>query len=277
MKRYPFGKYLLNIPDDHKIIDIHKVAAFYDRAFGFILEEISKNSSGGVFLDIGGNIGDTAAIFATYASNPIVSVEGSPEFAAYFRSNLHYLGEQVRLIEKFVRTEALAKLKLSYRSLEGTGFLAATESGAIDDDGFVSTADLLNDVGPVSLIKSDTDGMDGFIISDMLDKVPDAPLFFECDTICTIQDAANPWPDVFEKLRDHSIVVFDNNGLPMLVAETNATNILRDLSGYVHLQRGVHPIKIHYLDVWAFPRAWSSTFEKVAGRLRGDMLKPYAF
>ena len=45
----------------------------------------------------------------------------------------------------------------------------------------------------------------------------------------------------------------------------------------IHLQRSVHPTRIHYLDIWAFPPNWKGTFDIVAGRLRGDMLKPYAF
>jgi FkbM family methyltransferase len=277
MKRYPFGKFLLDIPDDHKIISIHQEAVFYDRAFGFILEEISKASPTGVMLDIGGNVGDTAAFIASYVSNPIVSVEGNPDFLAYFKSNLRHLGTQVRLIEKFIRTDALASLKLAYSSLGGTGFLSVNETDALDDTRFISTDDLLKEVGTLSIIKSDTDGMDGFIISDMLAKAPDVPLFFECDTIITLADAANPWPTVFDKLNDYSVVVFDNKGLPMLISETDVAKTLRDLSGYLHLQRSVHPIRVHYLDVWAFPRTWKDTFDIVTRRLRGDMLKPYAF
>lgn len=278
MKRYLFGKFLLYIPDDHKIISIHREAAFYDRAFGLILEEISKASPSGVMLDIGGNIGDTAAFFASYVSNPIVSVEGNPHFTAYFKSNMRHLGKQVRLVEKFIRTDALARLKLAYHGGEGTGVLAVTETGELDDASFMSTDDLLKKVGALSLIKSDTDGMDGFIISDMLAKAPDVPLFFECDTtIALMPGVANPWPGVFDRLNDYSVVVFDNQGLPMFVADKDVAQVLRDLSGYLHLQRCVHPIRIHYLDVWAFPRKWKRTFSAVAKRLRGDMLKPHAF
>ena len=278
MKRYLFGKFLLDIPDDHKIVSIHREAAFYDRAFGFVLEEISKASPTGVMLDIGGNIGDTAAFFASYVSNPIVSVEGNPHFTSYFKSNLRYLGEQVRLIEKFIRTDALAKLKLTYQGAEGTGVLSIAETDALDDASFMTTDHLLSELGALSLIKSDTDGMDGFIISDMLAKAPDVPLFFECDTtIAPMSGAANPWPGVFRGLNDYSVIVFDNQGLPMLVAEKNAAHLLRDLSGYLHLQRCVHPVRIYYLDVWAFPRNWKSTFKALAKTLRGDLLKPYAF
>jgi FkbM family methyltransferase len=277
MKRYPFGKFLLDIPDDHKIVSIHREAAFYDRAFGFVLEEISRTSPDGVLLDIGGNIGDTAAFFASYVSNPIVSVEGNPDFTSYFKSNLRHFGDQVRLVEKFIRTDSLADLKLAYSGGAGTGVLSVTESDALDDETFMGTDDLLKELGPLSLIKTDTDGFDGFIISDMLAKAPDVPLFFECDTTIALPGVENPWPGVFAKLNDYAVVVFDNQGLPMLVAEENAEKILRDLSGYLHLQRCVHPVRIYYTDIWAFPRSWKSTFDAVAALLRADMLKPYGF
>lgn len=277
MKRYMFGKFLLDIPDDHKIVAIHRDAALYDRAFGFILEEIAKASPNGALLDIGANIGDTAAFFASYVSNPIVGVEGNPQFTTYFESNLRHFGEQVRLIDKFIRTDALASLKLSYSGGEGTGVLSVAENDTLDDGQFMSTDDLLKEVGDLSLIKSDTDGMDGFIIADMIAKAPDVPLFFECDTTIAMPGTANPWPGVFDALNDYGVVVFDNQGLPMLVAEESVSQTLRDLSGYLHLQRCVHPVRIHYLDVWAFPRKWKDTFDAVAERLRNDMLKPHAF
>lgn len=278
MKRYPFGRFLLDIPDDHKIVSIHREAAFYDRAFGFIIEAIAACSPKATLLDIGGNIGDTAAFFATYAPNPIVSVEGNPAFTAFFKSNMRHLGEQVSLIEKFIRTDALAELQLAYSGGEGTGVLSVSENGSLDDESFMSIDALLAEVGPLSLIKSDTDGMDGFIIADMIEKAPETPLFFECDTtVTTMVDAGNPWPGVFDRLDDYYVLIFDNQGLPMFVAENNAAQSLKDLSGYVHLQRCVHPVRIHYLDVWAFPRSWRDCFHHVAARLRGDMLKPHGF
>jgi len=277
MRRYAFGKYLLDIPDDHKIVSIHRDAAFYDRAYGFILEEISKVSPAGVFLDIGGNIGDSAAFFASHVPNPILSVEGDSEFAAYFKSNLRYLGKQVRFIERFVRTEALKDLQFAFNHDAGSGYLSVTDSASIDAAKFITTDELLKQAGPLALVKSDTDGMDGFIIADIMDKVPDVPLFFECDTMYYMPGTANPWPHIFRKLDEYSVVLFDNQGLPMVVAETNAAAILRDLSGYLHLQRCVHPVRTHYLDVWAFPSNWQDTFDTVANRLRSDLLKPYAF
>ena len=159
MKRYPFGKFLLDIPDDHKIVSIHREAAFYDRAFGFVIEEISRTSPDGVLLDIGGNIGDTAAFFASYVSNPIVSVEGNPDFTSYFKSNLRHFGEQVRLVEKFIRTDSLADLKLAYSGGAGTGVLSVTESDALDDGRILGLFDEARD-GEIVVDRGEAEALD---------------------------------------------------------------------------------------------------------------------
>ncbi|NTF50358.1 hypothetical protein A6U85_23965 [Agrobacterium sp. 13-626] len=278
MKRYPFGKFILEIPDDHKIIEIHRDSVFYDRSFGLVLEEIGRENPRGTIIDIGANIGDTAAFIATYTGNPILSVEGNEDFIGYYNSNKRRIGDQVSLVEKFVHTDTLSKLSLTYASGGGTGAMRVADTATVDSQKFISTDDLIKLAGKnIALVKSDTDGLDGFIISDFLAKT-DAPLFFECDTIAVLKGAKNPWPALFSKLQEkrYSVVVFDNFGLPMFIEDSTPEQALKDLSGYVHLQRAVHPTRIHYLDVWAFPPG-AAAFKRVASRLRNDMLKPYDF
>ncbi|MBU0499532.1 MAG: hypothetical protein KJ558_06995 [Gammaproteobacteria bacterium] len=284
MKRYPFGKFILDIPDDHRIIEIHRSNILYDRAYGCIIEEIARACPDGVFIDIGANIGDTAAFLATYSANPILCVEGSPTYAAYLRANLRHFSGQVRLIEKFLRTKSLARLKLGYEEGTGSGGLISSNNSSgpsIADEQFIDTVGLLKEassLGSVSLVKTDTDGFDGYIVTDLLSAV-DAPIFFECDTLVTIPDVPSPWPEVYEMLErnGYSIVIFDNHGLPMLLADRASASILRDLSGYIHLQRTVHPVRIHYLDVWAFPPSWIAVYERISSSLRSDFLKPFRF
>jgi hypothetical protein len=282
MKLYPFGKFILDVPDDHGILPIHQNAVLYDRAFGFILEALGEACPDGVIIDIGANVGDTAAIAVTYVNNPVLSIEGSEAFAPYFMSNQRHFGTQVSFIQKFVLPTALNNLKFSYRSELGTGELYRSEGETLDFDRFITTQEILNiakkDFPDVCLIKSDTDGMDGFIISDFLGKI-NCPLFFECDTLRQLSGTENPWPSLFFELskKAYSVIVFDNYGLPVIIDDKDPCSVLSDLSGYIHMQRGVHPIRMHYLDVWAFPPEWKPTFDKIAGSLRSRFLKPYCF
>lgn len=283
MRRYLFGKTILDIPDGHKIREIHKQDGLYDRAFGFILEAISRRAPDSVFLDVGANIGDTAALMAGYVGNPIVSVEGGEDFLPFLRSNVAMLGPQVSLIEQFVRSESLTGSRLRYNSGLGTGALQlSADDDGLDDQRFISVRDLLDEAsarGPrIGLIKSDTDGVDGFLMLDYLART-DCPLFFECDTVNTIGGIPSPWPAVFQMLSDrqYSVVVYDNFGLPVCVADSDPGTILRDLSGYIHMQYCTQPIRLYYLDVWAFPRSASGIFESVAQQARARFLRPYGF
>lgn len=284
MKNYLFGKFILDIPDDHKIVEIHCVHVLYDRAFGFIIEEIGKASPGGVFVDIGANVGDTAAVFASYSSNPILCIEGNVEFLNYLKSNLRHIGAQVHVLEKFVRTLDLEKLKIRYQHGSGTGAMSVGNGGGqvVDSRDFVTVPDIAKKAKKlghdIALFKSDTDGMDGYIISDALELI-DAPLFFECDTISILSELKNPWPKVFRELseRDYKIIVFDNHGLPMLIEEDDPEQKLLDLAGYIHLQHAVQPVRVHYLDIWAFPRRWDEVFQRISNLLRSRLLKPFSF
>ena len=283
MKRYPFGKFVLDIPDDHRIIDIHRSSRLYDRAYGFIIDEIARASPEGVFIDIGANIGDTAAFIATYAANPILCVEGSLSYATYLRSNLRHFNGQVRLLEKFVRTQSMAMMKLKYED-DGRGngrLIQETQDSYLGDDQFIDIFALLKEadrIGTVCLAKTDTDGCDGHIVIDLL-NVLNAPMFFECDINLIFPNVPSPWPIVYEELerKGYSLVVFDNHGLPMQLVDCAQASVLRDLSGYISLQRAVDPVRIHYLDIWAFPPSWRPVFERVKSALRSDFLKPFGF
>jgi len=282
MKRYPVGKYIIDIPDDHKIVDIHKHSPLYDRLYGFILEEIGAAMPDGVIIDIGGNIGDTAAFISTYINNHIFSIEGNENFLNYFKSNLKYIGSSVTLIEKFINTDSIREGFFKYVESEGTGRLIPANKDDVLADNFISVKELLDHVknlgNDICLVKSDTDGFDGHIIHEFLSRI-DVPLFFECDTMLQVADGVNPWPFVFNLFNEkgYSIIVFDNFGLPMIIEENDPAGLLENLSGYLHLQRAAGHVRIHYLDVWAFPSAWKTQFRNITQALRGDLLKPYNF
>jgi FkbM family methyltransferase len=285
MRRYLFGKTILDIPDTHKVRDIHKQDPLYDRAFGFVLEAIARHSPDSVFVDVGANIGDTAATMANYVTNPIVCVEGGEDYLGFLRRNASLIGPQVSILERFVRSDALAGSRLRYSAGLGTGALELSGSGNNDgvaDARFISVRDLLETAAArgrgVGLIKSDTDGFDGFLVLDYL-RESDCPLFFECDTVNSLHGLPSPWPEVFRALseRRYSVVIYDNFGLPVCVVPDDPCAMLCDLAGYIHMQRCTQPVRLYYLDVWAFPRSAGALFAEVAEQVRTRFLHPYGF
>lgn len=284
MKRYAFGKYVLDVPDDHSILDIHRKDQLYDRLYGSIVERICSTAPRGVVVDVGANIGDTAAMIATHVSNPIVGVEGSEKFLEYLRRNAQIIGPQLTIFDRFVMPSAVKDRSLSYVAREGTGYLTSTtpERSAVPPEMFVDLAGLLGtcqEYGEeIALFKSDTDGCDGFIVAEAMDYLT-CPLFFECDANDILEGVPSPWPATFDLLdsRGYAVVVFDNAGLPMCATASNAGTLLRDLSGYITMQRCAGLLKIFYLDVWAFPPGHAHLFGTVSDGLRQRFLKPYGF
>lgn len=285
MKRYLFGKYVLDVPDDHSIYDIHRKDVLYDRLYGTVVERICEASPSGVVIDIGANIGDTAALIATYARNPIVSIEGSDKYIEYLRRNAPIIGQQVSVLERFVIPACLKGHQLRYVLRDGSGFLASVDSelvSIVPRDKFIDVPSMISACRSkgegVALVKSDTDGCDGFIVAELMDELA-VPLFFECDLNETNAGHSSPWPDVFRRLEEsrYGIIVFDNAGIPMCIAEDGVGELLRDLSGYIHMQRCAGLVKIYYLDVWAFPPNTVDLFRQIGTQLRKRFLHPYGF
>ena len=285
MKYYPFGKFVLSTPDDHKIRSIHQSDCFYDRLYGPQLEVTVRPNPRGTIIDIGANIGDTCAFFRTHVGNPILAVEGSGDLLVYLRENVPAIGPDITIIDKFIKPTRLVSNSMNYRLGPGSGRLLPADSGAgvpVADDRYVTIDALIAQAARnpdgIALFKTDTDGIDGFIMADVLGRV-DCPLFFECDLINTFSNAATPWPDVLERLdaMNYAIIVFDNHGIPMLSAASGGGALLRDLSGYIHTQHCVGNVYIHYVDVWAYPPSAAALFAEAQAMMRAKLLKPYAF
>jgi FkbM family methyltransferase len=258
-KPYQFGRFTLEIPADHKIEEIHKIDLLYDRNFSPIIEAIGAKYPSDTIVDIGANIGDTAAYIRTHCSNPLLCVEGGELFLSYLRKNIRLLGDNIKIVDKFVMADSNQNLTFDYASGAGTGALSAktaSEDTGSDVD-FITTHDLMALQNTYSsnfcLVKSDTDGFDGPILSDIIARL-DTNLYFECDPNALVTDEPFDWARFFKLLeaQNYSIAVFDNFGLPILFSEMNYAKLMGELLHYVGLQRTLRRISIYYYDVWAF-------------------------
>ena len=261
-QHYQVGKFILNFPPDHILPKIQQANRAYDTLHGDLIAAVAEHSPKGVFVDIGANVGDTAAMLATHADNPVLCVDGNVSFAPYLRQNIKKIGRQVQAIVGFVVTEK----EPSPPNMEGRVMLreVLAKARAMGEE--------------ICLVKTDTDGHDALIVDEVITET-DAVVFFECDVISQVDQANSPWPSLFERLdeRGYSAVIFDNHGLPMLVTEQGAGSALRDLTAYVSLQWSFAPIRIHYLDAWLFPKNHRAAFESAKEKLRQGLMKPYGF
>ena len=276
-----FGRYQLEIPTDHKIENIHEVDILYDRNFGSILEDLERKYPDHAIIDIGANIGDTAAFIRSHCRNPLICVEGGAPFLPFLKKNAQLLGGNLSIVEKFVLTTAEGNQPFHYDSDSGTGGLITSDGkdDATPKIDSITVETLLEYQKQVSdeicLVKSDTDGFDGPIVSDVINRI-DTNLYFECDPNFSIAKIKFDWHALFEKLEklNYSLAIFDNFGLPMFFIDNNYSKIIDELLQYVEMQRSLRRISIYYFDIWAFRQRDHDIFESARAHYKRVHVAP---
>lgn len=221
----------LLLPLSHELPFYRHDHPLYDRAIGRIAAE-----AGGSIVDIGANVGDTAAEIRSHTDAPVLCVEGDDRFFAILTRNAARL-EPVELEHAFVEAPAQGRLERARgtaRVVAGTGELRSMSLGAILDrhPTFAEPA----------LVKLDTDGLDVPIVLANLDYFARVKpvLFFEYDP------HLGATPDVFERLLEvgyRRMEVYENTG-------EHACSV--ELPGSIH-DEYVGYGGARYADVCAFP------------------------
>jgi FkbM family methyltransferase len=266
------------LPDDHLLPRYQEDHRTYDMMFDPIYKAVGAYAPERYFVDVGANVGDTAVVMRHNTTNPILCVEGYPRFLSYLRENVEGLAD-IKIVPAFIGSNEVDG-PLSFASQGGTGRLVPTQGK--DSSSALKTRSLqsiLDEEGVlrsgIALFKTDTDGMDAFILQEFLGlEQTDAALFFECDVRQTIlEDRSHAaWHSVFSALKErgYSLIIFDNFGYRMASCSPEHYDLVRELLAYVEAQFSHRYVHVHYLDIWAFPPAMATIFES----LRSDAIPP---
>jgi FkbM family methyltransferase len=133
---------------------LHECQPLRDQCVGIVAQEIGKKYADQLIIDIGANIGDTAAIIASKASNPLLLIEASDFFYSYLVKNAAKLNNKI----------------VTHKILIGTGEYTSGElfhwGGTAEWKEDTSTTPVHTEKihnmtkESVCFIKSDTDGYD---------------------------------------------------------------------------------------------------------------------
>lgn len=251
---YPIGDYTIWLPSSHTLPGYQKKYKNYDKKLKNIILNIEKESGNGLILDIGANVGDTAAYLRSFSSSEIYCVEGDLIFLNYLYKNARII-PNIHIIDSFVsginkdfrykvqRTEGTASLILSE---ERKSFLKMISLAEI-----VSQAKTVE--GKINLIKIDTDGFDFDILlenKDIIDKFKPS-IYLEYD-IGFKETGVNDSLAVIlflEKL-GYSFIVYDNFGNLLDFIFNNCHKRFQFLNHYLqsNLRFGGG---IYYFDIFA--------------------------
>jgi FkbM family methyltransferase len=223
------GAYEIEAPENHLLVKLLKSQPYRDLCIGITAKYISIKYPKGTFIDIGANIGDTAAIIATYAPNKLILIEASDYFYDILARNTSQFPNEID-IRKVLISDG-GKVSGYFHHWGGTSFFQEAAGKEIQ----IKT-ERLSDIADENtcFIKTDTDGYDFKILTDSLGCLArlHSAILFE-NQIRNEQDL-NKANELFTRLMQIGysyFIVWDDPGLHLV--STTSLDVLTDLNRYL--------------------------------------------
>ena len=262
VKFYDVGGKQIVLPHDHPLDKYQSHWRRYDRVLADITLAVARKYASLTVIDIGANVGDSAALIRRDVPCPVLCIEGHPSFLPFLHHNAALLGENVFIEDSFAGTEAV----LDYaEASNGTASLRATAATGTDTKSgrtfrSASLAAIL-DKHPrflqSKLLKIDTDGFDFRIIVAAAAFLHQARpvVFFEYDPSFSPDGPAES-EAAAEALFSAGYVhflVFDNFGNPLMHIEGTDRLRFAELNTFLKSNKE-HGVATYYLDICAIHR-----------------------
>ena len=203
----------LAVPVNHSLREISEKAPRREEGLRIAARFLFAKDATGAYVDIGANVGDTAAVVRSVASWPMVLVEPSKTFFSYLERNAPLFGPDVKLVKGFLAapSDVGSTFTLSHWGGTAKPVLAPSPVSRAPD---TFTLDEVCD-GPVRLLKIDTDGYDLPLLHAYSSKLAaeGANLFFELE-VRSLEDVQS-WSDLTADLLGNGysrLLVWDDPG-----------------------------------------------------------------
>jgi FkbM family methyltransferase len=250
LKQVRVGHYTLWANGEHPIEQLLNVYKHYSRNLARLAKYIEHKYPNYNLIDVGANIGDTAALVRSEGVNQhIHSFEGEPTYFKLLQTNLQQFSN-VSAYEAFLGQTNETQTISTEVSL-GTAKLSQQSDRQIVVQ---KLSDLANkhQITNIKLLKTDTDGFDFKILRGSLDLISrDKPvLFFEYDATY-LEEQGEDGTAIFKQLQDlgyHKMMYYDNFGKFLICITTKDTALIQQLYNYMRKQEGAFP----YYDVTVF-------------------------
>lgn len=270
-KEYTIGRHRLLLPIDHALDGYQSTWRRYDTALAYIAQVVLQKYPETSAIDIGANVGDSAALIQQHQDVLTLCVEGNPEYLEYLEHNAAIIGN-VEIEECFVGNDGTIVNFGEMQSQGGTSSIV----NALNPDGLFLTetkslATILQ-AHPTfqnsKLLKIDTDGFDFVIIQDSIRLIHQLKpvIYFEYD-ISFKPEGAKEGFDTLRILIENGyekFIVYDNFGnyLISLSSQNNAQIV--DLNAYLLSNRFKSGTPaVYYFDICAFCREDTDLFDRI--------------
>jgi FkbM family methyltransferase len=249
-KQVRVENYLLWANGAHVIEELLNSYKYYSRNLARLAKYIEHKYPSYAIIDVGANIGDTAALVRSAGVNQhIHSFEGEPTYFKMLQTNLEQFNN-VSAYEAFLgetnETQTIAtevSMGTARLNQQGSGQIKVHKLSDIVEQHHISN---------VKLLKTDTDGFDFKILrgSFALIKRDKPVLFFEYDATY-LEEQGDDGTSMFKQLQGlgyHKLMYYDNFGKFLISITTQDTALIQQLYDYMRKQEGAFP----YYDVAAF-------------------------
>lgn len=278
-KLYSVGKYSLLLPIEHPLEHYQATWKRYDTALGYIAKAVFDKYPNASAIDIGANVGDSAALIRSHADVPVLCIEGSPVFTPYLKQNASTIGG-LEIEACFVGNEDGSVALDCVNHSSGTASISAISDAGCSDKIPVKSLrtilELHSTFQTAKFLKIDTDGFDFPIIntSSELINLMKPVLYFEYD-ITFKEKAQTQAVNTLEMLCDQGyerFMIYDNFGNYLMSLSKVDRDKFMDLTAYLVSNRKVsNTPAVYYFDVCAFSANDIDVFETVR-QLELDLL-----
>ena len=250
---YKVGRFVIKLPYSHNLPEYQSSFKNYDKKLGCIINSLSEKD--GWIIDIGANVGDTAALLRTYSDLSICCIEGDSLFSDYLKANCQQM-DGVTVVNKYVSGRNTEHGNFTVDRKNGTAVLldSGNNSSSVQMETLENIFVNLNiNCDKIRLLKSDTDGFDFDILLSNKAMIKEfrMPLYFEYDIMYRDNDRNDSIELVtFLSSLGYKFVVYDNFGNLLTCISEGAPERFNYLNNYL-LSCNVNRGGVNYFDVFA--------------------------
>jgi FkbM family methyltransferase len=269
-KEYVVGRTTLVLPFDHALDEYQHRWTRYDRALGEIARLIWEKQANFSAIDIGANVGDSAALISAYNDVSILCVEGTREFLPYLFENARRIGSRVTVECAFVGDTSTSQFIHQVDS-RGTAKLVPDKAALLTVP--IKSLRSVIEANPLfgfpRLIKIDTDGNDFDIISNSVETLSQLKpvLFYEYapfERPGILKDGIQSLRLLIQSGYRH-FVVYDNFGHFLIHLGQDDIKKFIDINAYL-CSNELFGKAVYYFDICAFAQDDTDIFQALRSR-----------
>lgn len=231
---YKLWSYKIKIPFSHNLPVVMVAHKNYNTNLPRISRYINAKYDPVLIIDIGANVGDTAALLRSFIKYPVMCIEGDKNYFDLLKKNTQnmdgityvdsYLGEKDEKISAVIQTE------------RGTGTISSEGGSYIETKKLDTVVKEFSEFRNAKLLKIDTDGFDFKIMKGATEllKTSKPVIFTEFDQnlMRQINEDYNEMFDFFRSLDYKYVIFYDNFGDYLISLNLDEAEKIKDITNY---------------------------------------------